>query len=68
MTQQLDFYSAQVASCGASADASTLANQRQKFLDAQSAWQALADRELKRIAKRVDGPEPSTLSTAVSQS
>lgn len=52
MNQQLDFYFAQVASCGASAETAILANERQKFLDAQAAWQALADTELKRIAKR----------------
>lgn len=61
MTQQLDFYTTQIASCGASADASILDNQRRKFLDAQAAWQALADTELKRIAKRAEREAVSPL-------
>ena len=38
------FYLEQAALCGKAADAATLANQREKFLTAQKAWQALAAR------------------------
>lgn len=46
------FYLDQVANCAEAASHSTLANERDKFLRAQGAWQALADRERKsRLAK-----------------
>jgi hypothetical protein len=43
MTQQSEFYLKQAASCGQAAAAAILANERDKFLSAQAAWQALAD-------------------------
>jgi hypothetical protein len=47
MAQLVSFYLQQARNCGEAADAATLANQRGKFLDAQAAWQALADQTLK---------------------
>lgn len=38
------FYLEQAALCGQAAEAATLDNQREKFLTAQKAWQALAVR------------------------
>jgi hypothetical protein len=46
MTVSSQFYLTQVVHCARSAAQSTLANERDKFLRAQAAWQALADREL----------------------
>jgi hypothetical protein len=43
MAQPVSFYIEQAASCGAAAAAATLANQRDKYLSAQTAWQTLAD-------------------------
>ena len=39
------FYLAQVAICERAAEDTVLANQRDKYLRAKAAWQALADRE-----------------------
>ena len=43
MVQPTGFYAQQAENCGKAADESTLANERQKFLQAQAAWQSLAD-------------------------
>jgi hypothetical protein len=43
MAQPETFYVQQAENCGKSAAAATLDNERQKFLDAQAAWQSLAD-------------------------
>lgn len=40
------FYLAQAANCARSAAATQLDNQRETYLRAQAAWQALADREI----------------------
>lgn len=55
MSQPVSFYIQQAANCGASAAAATLANEREKYLAAQAAWQALADataRTREEAAKR----------------
>jgi hypothetical protein len=39
------FYRAQADACEAAANASDLANQRDKYLRSRDAWHALADRE-----------------------
>ena len=39
-------YLSQVAQCAGSAAAAVLPNERDKYLRAQAAWQALAEREL----------------------
>ena len=46
------FYLAQAALCAQSAQGTALANQREKYLRAQAAWQALADREIGIVAAR----------------
>ena len=38
------FYARQAESCGKAAAAATLTNERDTFLQAQAAWQALADK------------------------
>ncbi|MBW8754880.1 MAG: hypothetical protein JF595_12155 [Sphingomonadales bacterium] len=43
MSQPVSFYIQQAANCGSAAAASTLINERDKYLQAQAAWQALAD-------------------------
>lgn len=39
-----DFYRAQAKACADAADLAQLDNQREKYLSAQRAWEALADR------------------------
>lgn len=46
------FYLAQAATCAQAAENTALANQRDKYLRAQAAWQALADREIGIVAAR----------------
>ncbi len=46
MSASGQFYIAQAASCARSAAGTTLPNERDKYLRAGAAWQALADREL----------------------
>ena len=46
------FYLAQAALCAQNAQGTALANQRDKYLRAQAAWQALADRETGIVAAR----------------
>ena len=46
------FYLAQAALCAQNAQGTALANQRDKYLRAQAAWQALADREIGIVAAR----------------
>jgi hypothetical protein len=46
------FYLAQAATCAQAAEKTQLANQREKYLRAQAAWQALADRENGIVAAR----------------
>jgi len=41
----LQFYTDQAATCARSADGAALANERDKYLRAEAAWQALASRE-----------------------
>lgn len=73
MSLPSQFYLAQAALCARSAAETPLLNQRDKYLRAQTAWQALADRELgikaareQREAERADerartepGPQPA---------
>lgn len=63
MVDQLEFYARQAENCGRSAAEATLENERQKFLQAQAAWRALADKTAlvqaqaaKREAERVRSP------------
>jgi hypothetical protein len=51
MPQPVAFYVEQAVSCGKAAAAATLANERDKFLQAQAAWQALADGTAKAQAE-----------------
>jgi hypothetical protein len=44
MAEAVTFYVRQAESCGKAAAEATLDNQRDKFLQAQAAWQALADK------------------------
>lgn len=60
---QLEFYARQAENCRRSATEATLENERRKFLQAQTAWQALADKTAlikaqaaKREAERVRSP------------
>ena len=46
------FYLAQAELCAQSAEKTALANQKDKYLRAQAAWQALADRETGIVAAR----------------
>jgi len=46
MSVSSQFYLSQAALCAKSAQGTTLPNLRDKYLQAQAAWQALADREL----------------------
>ena len=46
------FYLAQAALCAQSAQSTLLGNQRDKYLRAEAAWQALADREIGIVAAR----------------
>lgn len=63
MSASSQFYLSQAALCARSAAGASLANERDKYLRAQAAWQALADRELgikaareKRDAERAAQP------------
>ena len=58
-----DFYRNQAKACAEAAERAELDNQREKFLSAQRAWEALADRTSKiqadrdaRTAERSDTP------------
>lgn len=55
MAEAITFYQNQAESCGKAAAEASLENQRDKFLQAQAAWQALADKTAMvqaRAAKR----------------
>lgn len=52
MSASGEFYLAQVAQCARAAEEASLPNLRDKYVRAQAAWQALADRELKNDAAR----------------
>ena len=52
MTVSGQFFLTQASSCATSAAGSTLTNQRETYLRAQAAWQALADREFGLKAAR----------------
>ena len=52
MTVSGQFFLNQASSCATSAAGSQLANQRETYLRAQAAWQALADREFGLKAAR----------------
>lgn len=63
MAEAVTFYARQAENCGKAAAAATLNNERDKFLQAQAAWQALADKTAmvqaqaaKREAERVRTP------------
>jgi hypothetical protein len=43
MSQPVSFYIQQAENCATAAAAATLVNEREKYLAAQVAWQALAD-------------------------
>ena len=43
MPQPISFFLEQAANCGSAAAAATLVHERDKYLVAQAAWQALAD-------------------------
>lgn len=64
MSASSQFYAVQAATCAASATKATLGNERDKYLRAQAAWEALATREsetqtarLQREAARLS-PQP----------
>lgn len=57
MTQAETFYLAQAANCGIAAADSTLENQRNKFLHAQAAWEALANASAKAQAEKTKRDE-----------
>lgn len=44
MAAQIEFYLEQAATCAKAAEDAALPNLRDKYLDAQLAWQALADK------------------------
>jgi hypothetical protein len=44
MVGTLSFYVQQAENCGKAASMATLTNERNRFLQAQAAWQALADK------------------------
>ncbi len=46
MSASSQFYIAQAAQCARSAEDTVLPNLREKYLRAEAAWQALADREI----------------------
>ena len=52
MAVSSEFYRDQIAQCAEAAAAATLTNQRDKYLQARAAWQALADREVLNEASR----------------
>jgi len=58
------FYLAQAALCALNAEQTALANQRDKYLRAQLAWQALADREIGIVAARDLRDAEKALATA----
>ena len=47
------FYLEQVATCAVAAASAALANQRETWLRAEAAWQALADREIRVTNARI---------------
>lgn len=47
------FYTNQAATCAANANKATLDNERDKYLRAQAAWEALATRESETQAARL---------------
>ena len=51
MADQIAFYAQQAENCRQSAATATLENERQKFLQAQMAWEALADKTAQTQAK-----------------
>lgn len=64
MSASGQFYNAQAATCAANATKATLDNERDKYLRAQAAWEALATREnetqvarLKREADKLTSQE-----------
>ncbi len=52
MPAPITFYLEQVASCAKSAEGAALPNLRTKYLDAQAAWQELANRAIVVEAER----------------
>ena len=59
MSEVQDFYLRQVALSAKAASDSGLANQRDKYLRSQAAWQALADRDpLARVGNDAGGDRP----------
>ncbi len=52
MSASCQFYLDQAALCAQSAERATLANQRETYVRAGAAWQALADREIDIAAAR----------------
>lgn len=52
MSASVTFYQAQATSCAASALATKLDNERDKYLRAEQAWHALASREIEVKAAR----------------
>ena len=61
-----EFYHEQAALCAQSAAESTLSNQREKYLRAQAAWQALADRD-KNIRAVRDRREAARLAQEIAE-
>lgn len=60
-----DFYLGQVALCDKAAAAASLPNQRDKYVRAGAAWQALADREIGiRAARDKQAAEKAALRIA----
>ena len=60
------FYLQQVANCAQAAAATPLANQRNKFLQAMAAWQALADREtaVREVRERREAEKAAAANTS----
>lgn len=52
MTATTDFYITQAKACAQAAELAQLDNQRDKYLSAQLAWEALADRTTKIQSER----------------
>lgn len=62
------FYLQQVSNCAKAAAATPLANQRETFLRAQAAWQALADREtaMKEAREKRDAEKAAAAEVLIS--
>lgn len=53
MSASSNFYSTQAETCALAASKAMLDNEREKYLRAEAAWQALANREIETQAARL---------------